>query len=60
VGVHQDSVFIGIASCGGVLAEQGDLPDQLTSLGTLSAAALLVLLVVNLDSVLDCTLNLDD
>lgn len=57
--VDVDAVFVVVGPGGGVLGEQGNLPNEVT-LGTLCGGSLFGGLVVDLDQLNRCALNLDN
>lgn len=60
MGVNIDSVLVAVVGSGGILAQKGDLPDEVTTLGTLGGGGLLGGLVVAADHLLSSTFNLNN
>jgi len=60
VRVNENSVLVAVGGSGGVLAQQGHVPDQVAVLGALGSGDLLAGLVVNAAHVLNGALNLDN
>jgi hypothetical protein len=59
VGLNKNAILVRVARGGGVLAEEGYLPDKV-ALSALGRRGLLGLLVENADEISDDTFNLDD
>lgn len=58
--VHKHAVLVGVLSGRGILAEHGNLPAEIATLGSLSGGSLLGFFVENLAGFLLVTLNLDN
>lgn len=58
--MYKDTVLVGVLCGGGILAEKGNLPAEVTTLGALSGGSLLRFLIENLAGFLKVTFNLDN
>ena len=58
--VAEDAVLVAVMGSGGILAEHGDLPAEVATLGALSGGSLLRFLIPDLAAFLDITLNLNN